>query len=762
MENQINIGTQRQPYEPFEEADSEAENSGAKASLAGDSTSANTGDNADIVSPQSEGENANQAPPESAASTMMLNRYGIGDTVILGRPEYALDNRAAAFGTALAPGETADAKQLEKAPADATSAAKDAASALPPHGGTKLPLPDSVAFTAARDYGAQHGFSKEETDQVAAILAYFHCQTSQQCGETLGSLPFHISSIMQAMGANNDGLYNVGSAMRCLQQAQAIAGGDPNDANRNLPDGRADRGVDMMGVQQVGGARGVARAGAGQGSEDYAREMSAATYSTDTNYYDLGDDYRSDFHDASQSSDARDSAESAPQIDLDLLTSMPPVDPAWPMMLPEPVIHLDHEFAPIPTVDIAGNQNASNLNGAGASVPPASTSPEDNPTFMGYNTDGQPLFSDSATQRYAPSGIGETGYRLTGMASAVQGSVLGFDAAGTPYSGVRNAAGEMRWYALGFAEASSIMNARANGAFPAVGALSLSATGLGTAAVAGFTMVMPSNAGRDTNTTELADGTRFVVGAGALVGRLEARDANGNWAVVEHGVSLDPRTGTAFSTLTDDQRRAAGLPPSLPPPNPGSGFLTNPALTDDERSRFNGTTINPIPPGSLPPLGGFQTTTQTTEDLIIESSRAPNGSARANGYDYEFDSNSRIDNVEGDLNREDGIRNRAHQSGAGGADRLPDDDGGHIVGNRFNPPGDEFNYVAQNSNFNRGSYRQLENEWAQLLADGHTVHVRWDFEYSGDSQRPNGFNVTYNVDDGEPVVRQFQNRHGGK
>jgi DNA/RNA non-specific endonuclease len=195
-----------------------------------------------------------------------------------------------------------------------------------------------------------------------------------------------------------------------------------------------------------------------------------------------------------------------------------------------------------------------------------------------------------------------------------------------------------------------------------------------------------------------------------------------------------------------------------PPPLPPLSGLIPPPIPDN--SILPGA---PTQSNNLPPLEGFRISPpQTVEDLIIESSRAPNGSARVNGYDYEFDGNSRIDNVEGDLSREDGLRNRGHQSGAGGADRLPDDDGGHIVGNRFNPPGEEFNYVAQNSNFNRGSYRQLENEWAQLLADGHTVHVRWDFEYTGDSQRPDGFNVTYHVDDGEPVVRQFQNRHGGK
>jgi hypothetical protein len=38
---------------------------------------------------------------------------------------------------------------------------------------------------------------------------------------------------------------------------------------------------------------------------------------------------------------------------------------------------------------------------------------------------------------------------------------------------------------------------------------------------------------------------------------------------------------------------------------------------------------------------------------------------------------------------------------------------GHIVGNRFNPPTEEFNLFAQDANFNRRSYRTLENVWGQ-------------------------------------------------
>jgi Papain fold toxin 1, glutamine deamidase len=478
MENQINVGVQRQPHEPFEQADSEAENQNVDASLAGDSAGANTSGNADIAQPQIESESVNPASPESSAASNTFNRYGIGDTVILGRPEYAFNDRATIA-------ETAEATPAENAPIGATSNAKDATSAPTPatQRGTKLPPSDSAAFTAAREYGAQHGFNAEQVDQVAAVLAYYHCETPQDSRETLENLPFHISSIMQAVGGPSaDGLYDVGSALRGLQEAQAMMNGDPNAGNRNLADGRADRGVDMMGVQQVGGARGISRAGAGQGGEDYAREMSAASYAADTNYYDLGDDYSNESSEASNSYNANDPANNSPQIDLDPLPSLPPVDSTGPMMLPEPVTNLDHELAPIPTIEVemgsGGGSGGSHGAGGGSvdtnttpreislitpTAPATVTNSEGQRNFMGLNGNGQPLYSDPASREQAPSEIVPTNNRFHGLANAVEGSVIGYDTNGTPYSGVpdANAPGGMRWYSLDFADTNAFRAAQA-------------------------------------------------------------------------------------------------------------------------------------------------------------------------------------------------------------------------------------------------------------------------------------------------------------
>lgn len=62
------------------------------------------------------------------------------------------------------------------------------------------------------------------------------------------------------------------------------------------------------------------------------------------------------------------------------------------------------------------------------------------------------------------------------------------------------------------------------------------------------------------------------------------------------------------------------------------------------------------------------------------------------------------------------------QSEAGGEDRLADDDGGNLVGHRFMSDQGEKNLFPQNSNFNRGSYKSMENEWADWTEAGYGLN----------------------------------------
>jgi len=62
------------------------------------------------------------------------------------------------------------------------------------------------------------------------------------------------------------------------------------------------------------------------------------------------------------------------------------------------------------------------------------------------------------------------------------------------------------------------------------------------------------------------------------------------------------------------------------------------------------------------------------------------------------------------------------------------DDAGHLIGNRFGPPGDERNLSLQNWQSNRfGTFRDLEDYWAMKLHEGTRIEVRVrDFTRKGD------------------------------
>ncbi len=117
-----------------------------------------------------------------------------------------------------------------------------------------------------------------------------------------------------------------------------------------------------------------------------------------------------------------------------------------------------------------------------------------------------------------------------------------------------------------------------------------------------------------------------------------------------------------------------------------------------------------------------------------------------NGYTFVIDKFGRTTHVEGPLSKAPAQgRNRQAQLNAGGSDRQPNDDGGHFIGRRFNGPTDDFNHFAQDANFNRGSYRELENRWQAALDRGDKVEVEILPTYSGGSLRPSEIEVRYKI-----------------
>ena len=132
----------------------------------------------------------------------------------------------------------------------------------------------------------------------------------------------------------------------------------------------------------------------------------------------------------------------------------------------------------------------------------------------------------------------------------------------------------------------------------------------------------------------------------------------------------------------------------------------------------------------------------------------------SNGYTYSTDSLGRIKTASGKLKLQEAPRNDYAQSMAGRIDRLSTDQGGHLIGSRFNGSGNLDNLVPMNSNLNQGAWKTMENVWDTALAAGKEVSVNIQAVYQGVSQRPTDFIVEYFID-GVRTIKNFSNVAGG-
>ncbi len=139
----------------------------------------------------------------------------------------------------------------------------------------------------------------------------------------------------------------------------------------------------------------------------------------------------------------------------------------------------------------------------------------------------------------------------------------------------------------------------------------------------------------------------------------------------------------------------------------------------------------------------------------------PDADYVVNGYTYRTDAQGRVSDVEGQLDLKTADRNSYQQGVSGREDRLPDDQGGHLIASIFNGPGDRVNMVPMNGNFNMGAWRDMEKTFQTALNEGKTVDVKIEVKYGSDGQRPDNFRVTYEID-GVPRTRMFDNVPGGK
>jgi len=142
------------------------------------------------------------------------------------------------------------------------------------------------------------------------------------------------------------------------------------------------------------------------------------------------------------------------------------------------------------------------------------------------------------------------------------------------------------------------------------------------------------------------------------------------------------------------------------------------------------------------------------------------------GYTYHTDSQGRVIKVEGNLRLKPKGRKRkssrtqtevgklGHQPGNGKGYSPKRDEGGHIIGDRFEGSSNINNLVPQNANLNRGAWKRMENGWAEAIRQGKSVRVTIELVFDGDGIRPTAFKVTQ-VIDGKNKHLTFHNTPGG-
>jgi len=125
----------------------------------------------------------------------------------------------------------------------------------------------------------------------------------------------------------------------------------------------------------------------------------------------------------------------------------------------------------------------------------------------------------------------------------------------------------------------------------------------------------------------------------------------------------------------------------------------------------------------------------------------PNTQYLVDGYLYKTDGLGRVKSVSGKLRLNPRGRNTYQQGKSVDLkDGLDGDQGGHLIGDRFDGPGEQINYVPQKGSLNQGAYKKLENKWAKALEENKTVEVKIENIYSGDSKRPIGQTVESTID----------------
>ncbi|WP_280516138.1 T7SS effector LXG polymorphic toxin [Bacillus sp. NTK034] len=147
-------------------------------------------------------------------------------------------------------------------------------------------------------------------------------------------------------------------------------------------------------------------------------------------------------------------------------------------------------------------------------------------------------------------------------------------------------------------------------------------------------------------------------------------------------------------------------------------------------------------------------TSEAIDDIIRDGSHIlkggklkPNIKYQAGEYDYLYktDESGRLTEFNaGDLKLTERDNRLPHKSNTPG--KEPGDHAGHLAADRFGGSPDLDNLVSQSSSVNLSKYKKLENQWAKAIEEGKDVSVNVKINYEGNSLRPSGFDIEYEID----------------
>lgn len=167
---------------------------------------------------------------------------------------------------------------------------------------------------------------------------------------------------------------------------------------------------------------------------------------------------------------------------------------------------------------------------------------------------------------------------------------------------------------------------------------------------------------------------------------------------------------------------------------------------------------------TLPDAKTREITTKTDDSdtvYLIDGELEPNITYELNSNTYTTDEQGRIIGCKAHPERSpENPRDVKAQLQAGGKDRRPSDQGGHIVGRDLNGDGGAGNLVAMDYRINQSDYKRMENDIKTALDEGKDVTVTTDISYSGDSKRPDTITVTVTADRFKTVYKFDNNLDG--